>query len=97
MFKYFSANSTRTYIDVLDDLVHQYNTSKHRSTKMTPIAASQKEHENKLYWNLYCNLLPLKQGEFKVGDTVRITKKKGVFEKGYTPRWTEEVFTVSYV
>ena len=35
--------------------------------------------------------------KFKVGYTVRITKKKGTFEKGYTPRWTEEVFTVSQV
>ena len=30
-------------------------------------------------------------------DRVRISKKKGVFEKGYTPRWTEEVFKVSEV
>jgi len=30
----------------------------------------------------------------KVGDKVRITRKKGTFEKGYTARWTEEVFTV---
>ena len=33
--------------------------------------------------------------KFKVGDNVRITKKKSIFEKGYTPRWTEEIFTVS--
>ena len=26
---------------------------------------------------------------------MRITKKKNIFEKGYTPRWTEEVFTIS--
>ena len=25
---------------------------------------------------------------------MRIAKKKGTFEKGYTPRWTEEVFKV---
>ena len=30
----------------------------------------------------------------KVGDKVTITRKKGTFEKGYTARWTEEVFTV---
>lgn len=97
MFKYFSANSTRTYIDVLSDLVHQYNTTKHRSIKMTPTAASQKENETKVFWNLYGDLPPMQPPRFKVGDKVRITKKKGVFEKGYTPRWTEEVFTVSTV
>ncbi|XP_065660468.1 uncharacterized protein LOC136084386 [Hydra vulgaris] len=37
------------------------------------------------------------QPKFSIGDKVRITKKKGAFEKGYTPRWTEEVFTVSQV
>ena len=33
--------------------------------------------------------------KFSIGEKVRITRKKGIFEKGYTPRWTEEVFTVS--
>ena len=37
------------------------------------------------------------QPKFSVGDRVRITKKKKTFEKGYTSRWTEEVFTVSQV
>ena len=47
------------------------------------------------------NMYPLQQntkaitvGKFKVGDKVRISKKKTTFEKGYTPRWTEEIFTV---
>jgi len=35
--------------------------------------------------------------KFKLGDKVRIQKKKGFFEKGFTPNWTEEVFTVSKV
>ena len=95
MFKYFSANSTRAYLPVLDDLVRQYNTTKHRSIKMTPVAASQKDNEAKVFWNLYGDLPPMQPPRFKVGDKVRITKKKGVFEKGYTPRWTEEVFTIS--
>ena len=33
----------------------------------------------------------------KIDDKVRIQKKKGLFEKGFTPNWTEEVFTVSKV
>ena len=35
--------------------------------------------------------------KFSIGDNVRITKKKNVFEKGYTQRWTEEVFTISKI
>ena len=33
--------------------------------------------------------------KFSIGDRVRITKKKKTFDKGYTQRWTEEVFTIS--
>ena len=40
IFKYFSANSTRKYIDVLDKLVYQYNNIVHSSIKMTPVEAS---------------------------------------------------------
>ena len=32
---------------------------------------------------------------FDIGDKVKITKKKGTFQKGNTPRWTEEVFTIA--
>ena len=31
----------------------------------------------------------------KLGDTVRITKKKTIFDKGHMPRWTEEIFRIS--
>ena len=47
MFKYFSAISTRKYVDVLDLLVDQYNYTIHSSIKMTPKEASRKENENK--------------------------------------------------
>jgi len=48
MFKYFSANSTRKYIDVLDELVNRYNTV-HSSIKVTPTEVSNKENENKVW------------------------------------------------
>ena len=32
--------------------------------------------------------------KFSIGDNVRITKKQNLFEKGYTQRWTEEVFRI---
>ena len=47
MFKYFSANNTRKYIDVLDEMVKSYNETVHSSTKMTPIEASKEMNEIK--------------------------------------------------
>src|SRR6218665_2202756 len=98
MFKYFSANSTKKYIDVLDALVDQYNNKVHSLMKMTPTEASSKKNEAKVWRNLYPeNLREDVVPKFSMGGKVRITNKKGTFEKGYTPRWTEEVFTVSRI
>uniref|UniRef100_A0A158P5N0 Uncharacterized protein n=1 Tax=Tetranychus urticae TaxID=32264 RepID=A0A158P5N0_TETUR len=35
-----------------------------------------------------------KQKPYKVGDTVRITRAKSIFEKGSTKNWTEEIFNI---
>ena len=36
--------------------------------------------------------------KFKIGDKVRISKyKRNVFDKGYTPNWTEELFTIDKI
>ena len=34
---------------------------------------------------------------FKIGDTVRISKYKNIFAKGYVPNWSEEVFVIEEV
>jgi len=96
MFKYFTANNTNKYIDVLDDFVERYNNTRHSSIKMTPVEASKKENEVRFYRNLYQEFerRPI-HAKFKTGDKVQILKKIGLFEKGFTPNWTEEVFTVS--
>ena len=94
MWKYFSANSTNVYIGALPDFVREYNNTRHSSIKMTPTNASKKE--NKLKRNPYPDHLEIDdiKPEFSVGDKVRISKKKKTFEKGYTTRWTEEIFTI---
>ena len=70
-FKYFSANNTRKYVDVLDLLVNLYNNSIHSSIKMTPNDASRKENENKVWRNLYPELGgKTLSPKFSIGDNV---------------------------
>ena len=99
MWKYFSADSMNVYINVLPDLVREYNNTRHSSIKMTPTNASKKENELRVWRNLYPDHLEVKDinHKFSVGDKVRISKKKNTFEKGYTTRWTEEIFTIAEV
>ena len=98
MFKYLTANNTNKYIDVLDDFVERYNNTRLSSIKMTPVEASKKENEVRVYRNLYPDLTrrPMR-AKFKTGDKVRILKTKGLFQKGFTPNWTEDVFTISNI
>ena len=99
MFKYFTDYNTNKYIDVLPDLVEDYNNTVHSSTKLTPTDASKEENELKVWRNLYPDRYKTSRlnPKFSVGDEVRITKKKKVFEKGYTTRWTEEIFTIKEI
>ena len=83
IFKYFSANNTRKYVDVLNLLVDQYNNTIQSSIKMIPKEASRKENENKVWKNLYPEfggktLAP----KFSIGDNVRITKKRDTLNDG---------------
>jgi len=64
---------------------------------MTPINASDPSNENKVCMKLYPNLPAPSKPKFAIGDRVRIPRKKRTFEKDYTVRWTEEVFTINKV
>jgi len=69
---------------------------------VTPVDASEK-NEGIVYFNLNSNTEPLSKSrvkslKFKGGDKVRISKyKRKVFDKGYTPNWTEEVFIIDKI
>ena len=97
MYKYFTTNMTRTYIDVLPEMVDKYNRTKHRSIGMTPFEASDAKNSDTVYFNLYKNMPEKTTPKFSVGDHVRITKKKGVFDKGYTSNWTRELYVITEI
>ena len=99
IWKFFTARNSDQWIDILQKVVSDYNKSYHRSIKMTPIAASKKVNERKVYANLYPDeLLKKSFANFKVGDSVRVVKYKRMgYEKGFTPNWSRRVFIVSEV
>ena len=75
--------SKKVYIDRLDDILNEYNNTKHRTIKMKPIDVKD---------NTYINIdkeVNDKDPKFKVGDRVRISKHKNIFAKDHTPNWSE--------
>ncbi|XP_025162490.1 uncharacterized protein LOC112590390 [Harpegnathos saltator] len=49
---------------------------------------------DKLLLTVYNNLKIAAPARFKVGGSVRVSKFKTIFEKGYTSNWTTEVFKI---
>ena len=95
MWKYFTANNTRRYTDVLPQLLQSYNNTWHRSIKRPPAQVNDNNAQD-VWQTLYGKLVrKTEHYKFNVGDTVRLSKLKRIFEKGYVPNWTTEVFRIS--
>ena len=98
MWTQFSVQGNTQYLDILPKIFGKYNNTKHSSIKTTPVEASKKENEGIVYFNLHGDIEPSSKLKFKVGDKVRISKyKRKVFDKGYTPNWTDKVFIIDKV
>ena len=78
-------------LDKLDDIVNEYNNTKHRTTKMKPIDVKDNTYIN------FSKEVNNNDPKFKVGDHARISKYKNIFAKGYTPNWYEEIFVIKKI
>uniref|UniRef100_A0A8R1I3A2 Chromo domain-containing protein n=2 Tax=Caenorhabditis japonica TaxID=281687 RepID=A0A8R1I3A2_CAEJA len=113
MWKMFTHQGNHKWINILDKLVSGYNNHFHRSIKMTPTEASKMENTEQVHENLFPHTPedrrysgtelesqskpPQIKTKFNIDDTVRITKYKAVFAKGYLPNWSTEMFKISKV
>jgi len=98
LYKYFSQNNTLRWIDVIDKIVKNINNNVHRTTGMKPNMVTF-ENARELWENLYKDSRDsdVHNIKFKIGGIVRITKEKGIFDKGYYPNFTDELFKISSV
>ena len=93
MYKHFSAQNTFRWTDALQDLLNTYNSRYHRSIGRSPDSVSA-DNEEEVYKRLF-GQKPKWGNKLNQGDLVRISRKRHVFEKGYLPQFTEEVFKVN--
>ncbi|XP_035207964.1 uncharacterized protein LOC118182682 [Stegodyphus dumicola] len=87
--------NTRKYIDVIDKLISSYNHTWHRSIKTEPVSVTLQNQEK--IWKTLYGQQPVQNpisSDLKIGDTVRISREKMLFEKGYEQNWTREIFTI---
>ena len=91
LYKHMTATGKNVYYDVLDDVVNEYNNTKHNTIKMKP--KDVRDDNNRVYIDEHNE----KYSRFKVGDRVRISKFKNIFGKGYTPNWSTEIFIINKI
>lgn len=88
------------WIDYIDDVVKQYNTSVHSTTNYKPnkvysdiLAQSdvryKKNHEAKQ--------VEMKEPKYKLNDIVRVSVVKGKLEKGHTQNWSSKLYRINTV
>jgi len=95
LWRYFTQQQTFAYLKTLPRIVAGINKSYHRSIKRRPVDVSLR-NENDVWETLYGKekKKPVKF-RFSNGARVRITRYKHIFEKGYVPNFSKEVFTVT--
>lgn len=94
MWKMFSYQGSYNWTTILEKLVRGYNNTKHTKIKMKPIDVNSTIIEKKLLNTVYKNENVLVKNKFQNGDYVRISKYKGIFEKGYSINWSPEIFKI---
>lgn len=95
--KEFTRNGNSKWVTILDKITAKYNNRVHRTIKMRPCDVKGKIIEKQLLKTVYSNVKIAGFAKYKVGDVVRISKQKALFEKGYTRNWSTELFTIKQV
>jgi len=84
-------NDTVKYVDAVDDMIDNYNNTKHSSIHRTPFEILKKE---KLPITVVDNVtVPL--DDYKIGDYVRFQRKTKTFDKkGFYPTFSLKVYKI---
>ena len=95
----FTERGNFRYIDDIHNIVEKYNNTYHSTIKMTPTEASKKENEGLVYYTINNErirerYLQNKKPNFKINDRVRIKVPKKHFQKGYDPRWSDQIYII---
>ncbi|MCG8048995.1 MAG: DDE-type integrase/transposase/recombinase [Candidatus Thiodiazotropha endolucinida] len=105
LFRYMMKHRTQRYIDALQDIVYSYNHTRHRSLGKAPASINKvNEGESRLQQYLLrqngikskkrSSKKTLRRYKFKLGQTVRLSHVRSLFDREYSQKWTGEIFKV---
>lgn len=89
LYKEFSVRGKYKWIDILSNITTKYNNKVHSTTGKKPTDVTSTTR-----LTAYNHIKIFLKPKFRIGDSVRISKFKGIFEKGYTANFSTELFKV---
>ena len=102
LYRYFIKKRTQRYVDVLPEIVRGYNHTVHSSLGRTPASVdpateSESRYEQYLIRRKRKTGGPIKDRRyaFKVGQVVRVSRIRNVFDRQYSQHWSGELFKVT--
>lgn len=96
MWKQFSIQKNNKWLELLPKVVKKYNASVHRTIRFKPKDVNE-ENEGEILKNSFTYRKVMMPSKFAVGNKVRISKSRDIFTKGYTPNWSNEIFTIAKI
>lgn len=99
LYRYMSYRSKAVWVETLPQIIDAINHSKTRTHGMRPVDVTP-ENAQQVWQKLYGGEFDIKKkvkSKFKKGDYVRMSRGKGLFEKGYIQNWGDEILEVDEV
>ena len=93
LWKIFHETKKTRWIDILDDVVDNYNSTYHNRIKMAPNDVTW-ENRVTVFQNSFPKIKQRIACKLKKGDKVRVKLNKDLFEKGFTQNWSDDIYTV---
>lgn len=99
LWKLYSLNGNHKWLNNIQQITENYNNTKHRTIGMKPCEVSKRneKHLLKTVYKINSALNVNANAAYKIDDFVRISRYKSIFEKGYTPNWSCEIFKIRKV
>lgn len=101
LYRYFTERKTQNWTNVIQEIANAINHSFNSAIGMRPVDVDFKNAET-LRRKLEQKAIEKFQNKrnkrkFRIGDQVRIEKHKHIFQKGFTPNFTSEIFLIDQI
>ena len=97
MWKLFTVQGNFKWLQILPDIIERYNNKVHSTIGLKPVDVNKHNEEQILMRIVRSRKMKVYKQKYKVGDKVRVSLRFKQLSKGYWPRWSNEVYTVSKV